>query len=229
MTRRRDRDTRWTSLVAGVAILACGVILWLDQTGRADAGDLLRWWPLALVAMGVAHLPQRQWVGALVWGGLGLWFLAPMLGYETFPFRRVIGLWPLLISYAGATVIMQALRPVPRGATNMHTVAVMGGNVRRIGAQPFAGGDAVAVMGGCEIDFGSAQLTGEATLDVMAFWGGIEVRVPAGWQVVGRVTPILGGYADKTAPAPDGAPRLIIRGSAIMGGVDVANVKERAA
>jgi hypothetical protein len=229
MARKGERNNRWTSLVTGVAILACGVVLWLDQTGRADAGELLRWWPVALVAMGLAHLPQRQWVGAAIWGGLGVWFLLRTLGYEAIPLRHILGLWPLLISYAGATVIMQALRPATPGAASMHTVAVMGGNVRRIGAQEFGGGDAVAVMGGCEIDFSSARLTGEATLDVMAFWGGIEVRVPAGWEVVGRVAPILGGYADKTAPAPDGAPRLIIRGSAIMGGVDVSNCKERAA
>ena len=61
---------------------------------------------------------------------------------------------------------------------------------------------------------------------MLAFWGGIGVTVPRQWSVVNRVTPILGGYEDRTSSAPDGAPRLIIRGSAIMGGIEVRNPKE---
>src|SRR5262249_32954025 len=74
---------------------------------------------------------------------------------------------------------------------------------------------------GCELDFSSATIDGEAALDVLAFWGGIGIKVPRGWQVVWRVTALLGGYEDKTTAAPAGAPRLIIRGTAIMGGIDV--------
>jgi hypothetical protein len=40
---------------------------------------------------------------------------------------------------------------------------------------------------------------------------------------------LLGGVANKTESAPDGAPRLVIRGSVIMGGVEVKNAVESAA
>jgi hypothetical protein len=123
---------------------------------------------------------------------------------------------------AGVALIVQAMRPGgARPTQTFHAIAVMAGNVRRMGSQELSGGDAIAVMGGVEIDLGAAQLTGEAIIDVLSFWGGIEIRVPRGWNVVGRVTAILGGYEDKTAGAPDGSPRLVIRGAAIMGGVEV--------
>src|SRR5213075_1970970 len=118
--------------------------------------------------------------------------------------------------------ILHAMR---QGEHSFSATAVMAGNVRKVGGQ-FKGGEAVAVMGGCDLDFTAAAINGEAVLDVLAFWGGIGVHVPRGWKVIRRVTALLGGYEDKTTAAPEGAPRLIIRGSAIMGGIDVRHPKE---
>jgi hypothetical protein len=55
-------------------------------------------------------------------------------------------------------------------------------------------------------------------------WGGIEIKVPENWSVSGRVTPILGGYEDKTRRVADGTnQRLLVRGLVIMGGVEIKN------
>ena len=103
-------------------------------------------------------------------------------------------------------------------------MAVLGGVNRGNNSRAFRGGDLTAVMGGCEIDLRQAAIEGEAVIDVFAMWGGIEIRVPENWSVVGRVTPILGGYEDKTRPPRDaGTQRLIVRGMVIMGGVEIKN------
>jgi hypothetical protein len=51
--------------------------------------------------------------------------------------------------------------------------------------------------------------------------------VPDTWDVIVRGSSILGGFEDKThrTPAPEGVkrPRLVIRGSAVFGGVVVKN------
>jgi hypothetical protein len=222
MSRDLRRDPPLPRLVFGLAVLAAGVVFWLDHIGRIDASDYYEWWPLALVALGLAQLPYRKWIAAAWWLLVGTYFLLPLLGIPRYHLGQILGLWPLLISAGGVTLIVHALRP---GERSFSAVAVMAGNVRRVGGQ-FKGGEAVGVMGGCDLDFTAATINGEAILDVLAFWGGIGVRVPRGWNVVNRVTPILGGFDDRTAHGPDGAPRLIIRGSAIMGGVDVRNPKE---
>ena len=79
-------------------------------------------------------------------------------------------------------------------------------------------------MGGCEIDLRNAEINGDAAIDVFAMWGGIEIRVPENWTVIGRVTPLMGGFEDHTrAPQAASAHRLIVRGMVIMGGVEIKN------
>lgn len=223
--RRGRRENPWTNLVFGMTVLTCGVIFWLDHLGRINAGEYLSWWPVAVVAIGLAHFPQRQWVSGAIWIAVGTLFLAPLLGVHFLSVWKIFGVWPLLISAAGVTLVMQAIRPAT-GGSGVHALAVMAGNVRRLGGQEFVGGDAIAVMGGCEIDLGTARLTREAIIDVLAFWGGIEIRVPRGWRVVSRTTTILGAYTDLTDSGAAGSPQLVIRGSIIMGGVDVRNSTE---
>jgi hypothetical protein len=223
------RAKSWSRMVTGLIILAAGVIFWLDKIDRLDARDYIEWWPLALVAIGLGHLAERRLAAAAVWIGLGVFFMLPMLGFDRPSVWLFFAVWPLLISAAGVTLIVQALRPRPAGPTGspgFRAVAVMAGNVRRI-VSPTTGGEAVAVMGGCELEIAPQALFGnEMIIDVLTFWGGINIRIPYGWQVVDEVAPILGGLEDKTAEAPPGAPRLIVRGSAIMAGVEVRNHKD---
>jgi hypothetical protein len=222
-------DNPWARLVWGAAILAAGVIGWLDHTGDLHAGDYLPWWPLVLLALGIAHLPQRQWFTAAVLTVIGLLFLPPLPFLPHFHPATALGLFPLLISVAGVALIRQALSPVAKNAAesnSFHTVAVMGGVGRGVASSDFAGGDAVAVMGGCQINLRDARITTEAVIDVLAFWGGIEIRVPRGWRIDNQVTAILGGVVDKTErDIPAGAPTLLIRGSVIMGGVEIKHPK----
>lgn len=219
--RAEHGENPWTRLVVGLTILAAGVIFWLDRLDRIDAGEWLRWWPLALIAFGLAHLLGGRDLAAAIWILLGCAFLAPRFGFD-FEVWELVGLWPLLISAGGVTLIAQALRPRPPGR-EFHAVAVMAGNSLAVGSQNFAHGNAVAVMGACEIDLSAARLQTGAAIDVLAFWGGVEIRVPSGWRVEGRVVPVLGGFESKTSPAAADAPVLTVRGSAIMGGVEVRN------
>ena len=226
---RKRGENPWARLVWGAAILAAGVIGWLDHTGSLHASDYLQWWPLVLIGLGVAHLPQRQWITAAVLAALGILFLPQLPFLPNFRLSTILAVWPLLISFGGVSLIRQALSPAASRAAkadSFHTVAVMGGVGRAVASSEFAGGDAVAVMGGCEINLSGAKFTTEAVIDVLAFWGGIDIRVPRGWQIDNQVLAILGGVVDKTdGNAPAGAPRLIIRGSAIMGGVEIKHPK----
>ena len=88
----------------------------------------------------------------------------------------------------------------------------------------FRGGSVTAVIGGVELDLRKANLTSTAYLDVVAFWGGIEIKVPAGWTVDARVVPVMGAFENKVdSMSASGGPRLVVRGHAIMGAVAIGS------
>lgn len=116
------------------------------------------------------------------------------------------------------------MRPALDDSAAFSAAAIMGGDVRRITVDDFRGGDATAIMGGCEIDLRGAGTDGEpAVIECFAVWGGIEIWVPDTWSVECRGTAILGGFTDKSQSVNGGQKKLIVRGTAIMGGVEIKN------
>lgn len=229
-----QKSRRFTpQLLMGLIIIAVGVVFTLDNLGMVEAERYLRYWPAGLIAIGGLKLWQSRGGGGAVAGLLfiiaGTWLLLDMLGIVTV---SVWELWPLVLVLFGASMVWQGLRGRRRDASDKSTdanatisaLAVLGGVARGNNSRAFRGGDLTAVMGGCEIDLRQAAIDGEAIIDVFAMWGGIEIRVPEDWTVVGRVMPLLGGFEDKTRP-PQGATthRLVVRGLVIMGGVEVKN------
>jgi hypothetical protein len=219
-------------LVLGTGIAAAGVLFTLDNVGILDADEWLRFWPLLLVAFGAGLLlgggsPSER-IGGGIWLAIGGWLMTDELLDLRF---SLFDFWPLALVVAGALLVMRAVRPASKPVATdddgtLHAFAMMSGVKRASSSLQFQGGSLTAVMGGIEIDLRSSLLAGgTATLDCFAMWGGIEVKVPPGWAVDGRVWPLMGGFEDKTTPpAPeDIAGTLVVTGWAIMGGIEVKN------
>lgn len=217
-------------VVLGLAVILFGLVLTLDNLDLVDGRQVFRLWPVAVIAIGVSHLTHdrngpRLLVG-VPWIIVGTLLLLSNLGIVHV---HVWDLWPLVLIAIGAYLVWQAIdRRRPRsddGSASVGAVAVMSGIQRKTNAASFRGGELTAVMGGVELDLRQAGLNGgEAVIDVFAFWGGIELRVPENWTVVSKVIPLMGGYEDKTRPPKhDMSHRLVVRGMVIMGGVEVKN------
>jgi len=211
-------------LVIGLAVMLAGFLLALDSLGWADAGALFRYWPLALVAVGITKLVASgsQRSGGVAMIVLGTAFLALNLGWLSFP--RVAAIVLFLV---GARIAWRALAPrsgvPPSGPATSDIVAILAGSKRAV-AGDYAGGQAFAFMGGSEIDLRRASMAkDEVVLDVFVFWGGIEVKVPEEWEVVSHGLPILGGFVDNTRHPQTPQKRLVVTGMAIMGGIELKN------
>ena len=229
-TEATNPGVRFTpQLLMGLLIILVGVVFTLENLGIEGAGRFIRFWPVGLIAIGLIKLWESRGgaFGGLVFTAVGTWLLLDSLGMVRVRFWEM---WPLLLVLFGASMVLQGLRggrrhTIAREANDtLSALAVLSGVNRGNNSRAFKGGDLTAVMGGCEIDLRQAAIEGEAVFDVFAMWGGIEIRVPENWTVVGRVTPILGGFDDKTRPPQqESAQRLVIRGFVIMGGVEVKN------
>ena len=219
-------------LVAGALMILFGVLFTLDNMGVLDAGDVLTWWPVILIALGLfkviqpAHEGQRRL-------GYVLLAIGAFLQLQVLGLTRMRSAWPFLLVVIGGFLVWRALGrgkgpPTTESASQLSEFAMMGGIHRVVETSDFRGGEATAIMGAVELDLrGSTIATSPAVIDVFALWGGIEITVPAEWKVDVQGMPILGAFENKARSSvrDSSAPsqELVIRGTAVMGGVEIKN------
>ncbi|MFD5127252.1 DUF1707 SHOCT-like domain-containing protein [Streptomyces olindensis] len=88
-----------------------------------------------------------------------------------------------------------------------------------------------AFCGGGELDLREANFTErEVEINAIAIMGGVDVIVPPGVEVVVRGIGIMGGFDHREdgVPGEPGAPRVVITGFALWGGVGVQRKLTRA-
>ena len=90
---------------------------------------------------------------------------------------------------------------------------------------------AVAVMGGCHVDFRGAEIDADVVhVTAVAVMGGIDIVVPEGVEVAMGGLPVMGGRSMKVKDVPPvpGSPRIVVHAYPVMGGVTVRSRPRRA-
>lgn len=85
-----------------------------------------------------------------------------------------------------------------------------------------------AVMGGGDLDLRDARFgAGVTTIEVVAFWGGVDIIVPEGVRVEVVGMAIAGAFEQQGGDNVDdpNAPVLRITGAAIMGAVEISRLR----
>lgn len=221
-------------VVLGIIVIAMGLLFLLDNLDIWDFHRAIAFWPMVFIAVGAVKMfDTKSGQGQLF--GLALIFVGVMmtlnrLGIINFSWRTV---WPVLLIALGGSVIYRAVmgrRLIESGLKGeaetdsvIDITAILGGFERRISTPALRGGEITAVMGGCNLDLRDASIDGEAVVNVFAVFGGITMKVPPDWTVILHGTPILGGFEERTARPANQSKRLVVKGYAIMGGVEVRN------
>jgi predicted membrane protein len=223
-----------SQVVLGLLVVGMGVLFLLDNLDILNFRHAIGFWPLVFIVAGCAALFGRgprsgNYVGGVLIA-VGLLMILGRMGYFYISWGT---LWPLVMIALGGLVLYRSLGPGRVARENVAAgtspdnvvdiVAVLGGFERRVGAQDFRGGEITAILGGCALDLRDASIVKEAVINVFTVWGGINIKVPPDWTVVLNGTPVMGGFAEKTARPPDASKRLVITGYALMGGVEVRN------
>ena len=123
----------------------------------------------------------------------------------------------------------EATTSTPRKQRHWH-VAVMSGHSTKGRWRISGKTNAVAVMGGCDMDLRQAEIEGpEIEITAFAFWGGIDIIVPEGFDVELRGFSFMGGRDLKLRDTPiiPGSPRIVVKAFAVMGGIDVKSRPNR--
>src|SRR5215469_8521371 len=221
-----DKGSISPGLIFGLVIVAIGVLFLLDNFGF-PVSMVWRYWPVALIAIGLAKLIDSRETPGRTWGAIlmiiGLVLIADEIHLPFLNNVSLWNLWPLGLIAFGVIMLWNALEGkrfsgIPTawnpGTCRLNQFAVFGGGKRKI-IGDFKGGSIFAFCGGYELDLRKATMSAdEAVLEANAMFGGFEIKVPETWSVTMQVAGIFGGHEDSTAqPDPTLVPhpkRLIV-------------------
>lgn len=104
-------------------------------------------------------------------------------------------------------------------------VAIFGGTRRSGRWRVHPDTNITAAFGGVELDVSEAIFEAtELQLTVNCLFGGVELTVPEGTEVISRVAAVFGGAdVHRLAPPQPGMPRIVVTGFVLFGGLDVRN------
>ncbi|HKW01133.1 MAG TPA: DUF5668 domain-containing protein [Vicinamibacterales bacterium] len=216
-------------IVVGLGIVAMGLLLTAGNLGWIEAYELWRYWPLVMIAGGLAKFLSASTTSGRVTGTIFMILGALWLGDNFHVLRfRIWDWWPLVFVFLGLRLVLRSRPTLDAQIDGSETAdQVVSGFAfwsafrRRIVSTSFKRADLTAIMGGIELDLRGASTPGDAVIDVFAMWGGIEIKVPPGWAVSNQVMAVMGGVEDKSNATSDARQRLIVRGFVLMGGVEI--------
>ena len=215
-----------TRTIIGLLIVAVGASFLLTNLNILpfDVG-IAQWWPLFIVAGGVVMLLSdvRNYLWALLVIGLGVLFQLKQFGIvDVNPWQLF---WPAIINVLGVSVMTS--RGSSRGkiaaSDREDVMAILSGSEVRVESKDFKGSRVTSICGGAMIDLRKAVIKKEATIDVFAFWGGIEIIVPEHVMVKNNTAAIMGGVEQQAGgdAVKEGSPILYVTGDVVMSGVEI--------
>jgi predicted membrane protein len=233
-------------LVIGLIIVLVGGAMLVDNLWLEMDFDIWDFWPVLLIIAGLGMLIQpkfhRKELAGFIFVAVGILFLLDNLGYISFGFED---LWPILIIIVGVEIIRGGCRThrlkghhrccgedwdkdrhkngtgnVSNGFVNVS--AVLGSGNHIIADKELKGGVISATLGESVVDFRNAEMKGDRMeVTASAIMAGVELRVPPHWEVVLEGTPIMGSMENKARIPDQPTKKLIVKGSAIMGAVEI--------
>ena len=235
--------------IPAIVLIGLGVLFFLNNLHIVAAHDVIRYWPAIFIAVGIVQLVDSAYPAGRVVGGtfvgVGAILLARNLGYLNV---QIHDLWPLILIGIGVLMLLnrtvlwrdKIFIGVSRGEHfrrwrereykpgMLNEYAVFGGGKRKVNTFDFKGGHVDAVFSGFEIDLRDAMMEGDsAILEANSVFGGIEIRIPVTWSAVVRGVGVFGAFQDETtqpnATLIPNPKRLILRGAAVFGAVEVKN------
>ncbi len=214
--------------IAGLIVVAIGVLLLIGTLDVVDLGTVARWIPSLFILLGLWRLVASGFTNVL--GPFIIIAVAALVQLA------VLGVdigqwWPILLIILGLGMLLgwQRVRGVERqsASTNsVNAVGIFGGPTLRVSSQGFKGGQVTAFMGGVNLDLREARVPDRpAVIDATVIFGGADIKVPPQWNVKLDALTLFGGSEDeRRQPAGvsgDGTPDLVITGLVLFGGISI--------
>ncbi|MDR1200179.1 MAG: cell wall-active antibiotics response protein [Tannerellaceae bacterium] len=200
-------------------------------------------WQMLLIVLGLSSLIKRNLAAGFIFLVVGTFFLIPVItGVEGEWFRTY---WPVIFIIIGIVLLFKRWnfkrhRGCKWGECDEHAASkelfsedgfvkadVSFGAARYIVLDPvFRGADIDVSFGSVTLDLRKASLDESQTyIDIDCSFGGIELFIPAHWNVQVKADSTLSGCEDKRhiSQVVDYEHKLIIKGDLTFSGIEIKN------
>ncbi len=236
--RSRRNHTALSRFFVALIFIFAGSILIAEKTGfiSNELFHMIFNWQVLIISLGIVSISKENSnKGGFIMILIGSIFLIPEFINIDYNTKQLF--WPAILIGVGLMMILRGKQSWSHFPRNKHLKDqvydidmindshIFGGGDFHITSNNFKGGKIDAIFGGGSYDFRNAQLAdGTNILNVSLVFGGLEILVPASWDVKVEVTSILGGFSNKAynySKPIDSKGVLLIKGSAIFGGGEV--------
>jgi hypothetical protein len=218
-----------SKVLFGLLFVAVGVIYGLQELGMiTDIGLTANViFPSIMIIIGLIILINNH---NIIFGGILTFLGVVNLLDDWYPQLNKI-IFPGILVIIGIEILLGGIfKRIARPKDNLsvdnkdelNAIAVLGGVEKKVVSQNFKGGKADAFLGGVVLDLTEIKLTSDAIIDVNAFMGGVEIKLPTNIRIKSDVNGFLGGVEIKhRSIEPTSEYVLILRGTAVLGGIEV--------
>ncbi len=230
--------TTLSRLILALSLIYSGIVLIGYKTNyiTPEVFHMIFNWQLLIIAIGAGSLAKKgNHSGGYVMILIGVFFLLPE--FINIPFETRQLFWPAILIGAGIIVLIKGSRNISGESKfsfqksdisdidMINDNHIFSGGEFHITSENFKGGRISTIMGGGKYNLRNAKLApGIQIIEVSLIFGGIELNVPAEWDVKVEVSSIFGGFSNKNfsyTKANETTGQLIIRGTAIFGGGEI--------
>jgi uncharacterized membrane protein HdeD (DUF308 family) len=222
--------------VFGVAIILVGVFILLRKLNIFHF-DWHHFWPIVLIAIGLFVGFQKRfrnnawWILILI----GTVHLIPRFTIPGTDTSSSALVFPAALIIGGLFMVFRSRREhdwkgdmqIVTSAENTLDIDItFGGRKEIITSKEFKGGRIQVMFGGCELNMIQADSsTQPIVLDVKVSFGGLEMVVPAHWEIQNEIAPTFGSIEDQRMVRQPNAGEekrvLILKGSCTCGGIEI--------
>lgn len=219
------------SILTGSVLILIGLAWVMINLGHIDI-NLREWWPLILIVVGLLNILNHKNIFSFPgWLLISLGVIFLLTTNDIVEWGQIKRFWPAVLIFIGLSLISGPVKRVKRVKDHedkdnfISGFALFSGLDRKISSKSFRGGNITAIFGGAEIDLRNAMLSPDgAVIDLMALFGGVDLRLPEGWNIEINSTALFGDVGNKYKSGDSGDEKpLVISATAIFGGVEIKN------
>lgn len=229
----------------GIAFIVLGVILILNRLNiipwQINLSHLIFSWQMLLILIGAIAYKLKNKNTAIILMGMGVFFLIPEIFNLPEPFKAVY--WPSFLIFIGVFLLLQHRKRLQATGTHANSnetdqsnddvfnriddFVIFASKEVKVETKNMEGGQVAVLFGSSDYDMRTASIQqNQIVLDCSCIFGGISLKVPAGWKIKNEIKTVLGGVSDDRLELPDNGSQLaakiiLLKGICICGGVEI--------